>query len=301
MDKFYIRKVSAVWAFNKYDEAVWKCSDVSHFRISQDGESARKRDSSGATVFRLDTNKSATVSFDVAQWDFNILSAISGSEMRKLDGTDNPYDVEPICIPYAQSYTLTDRDIELGYVELAENPRTNNSGYYEISAHKLSNEDSVEKAYQQSSYPDDDHFSVSDNNLLMLPTSLVAGDIIEVLYEFNAYKGIEIINSALTVPETWKVRFLLLVSPVCDSNKIVSVWITANNATPNIASELNFDLEENIPIRLELGCSACDGKRKLYEMVLADNGSDGHDGVALRTHDGEAVSTYDRQVLKTIR
>ena len=301
MDKFYIRKVSAVWAFDKANQAVWKCSDVSRFRISQDGEVTRKRDSSGTTVFRLNTNKSATISFEVAQWDFNIISAISGTEMRKLDGTDNPYDIEPIHVPYAESFTLTATDIQRGYVKLTEKPRKNVYGYYEASAHKLSNEDTVEKAYQQSIVADDTHFHIlGSDNSFMLPTSLDEGDTVEILYEINAYKGVEIINSALTIPETWKVRFLLLVSPVCETDKIMSVWITANNATPDITNELNFDLEENIPIRLELGCSACDGKKKLYEIVYAHNLSDGSDGVELRTHDGETVYTYNNEALKTI-
>lgn len=301
MNKFYIRKVSAVWAFDKTNQAVWKCSDVSRFRISQDGEVTRKRDSSGATVFRLNTNKSATISFEVAQWDFNIISAISGTEMRKLDGTDNPYDIEPIHVPYAESFTLSATDIQRGYVKLTESPRKNAYGYYEASAHKLSNEDTIEKAYQQSIAADDSHFCIlGNNNRLMLPTSLNDGDIIEILYECDVYDGVEIINSALTIPETWKVRFLLLVSPVCNTEKIMSVWITANNATPDITNELNFDLEENIPIRLELGCSACDDKKKLYEIVYASNVSDGSDGVELRTHDNETVYTYDNEALRTI-
>lgn len=302
MDKFFIRKVSAVWAFNEINEAVWKCSDVTHLRISQDGETTRKRDSSGATMFRLNTTKSATVSFDVALWDLNILSAMTGSEMRRLDGGENPYDIEPICIPYAQSYTLTADDVELGYVELSEIPRTNDFGYYEMSAHKLSKEDSIERAYQQGAAADEDHFSVDGiERLLMIPTSLHAGDTLEVLYEFNAYKGVEIVNTVNSIPETWKVRFLLLVSPVCNTEKIMSVWITANNASPEISSELNFELEETIPIKLELGVSACDDKKKLYEIVLADNMSDGSDGVILRTHDGEAVYTFDNEAIQTIR
>lgn len=302
MDKFFIRKVSAVWAFDKYDEAVWKCSDVSRLRISQDGEVTRKRDSSGATVFRLNTTKSASVSFEVAQWDLNIISAMSGSEMRKLDGTENPYDIEPICVPYVQSHTLTQSDIENGYVDLNETPRTNDSGYYEISAHKLSKDDTVEKPFQQGAIPDDEHFAISaTNGTFLLPTSLTEGDIVEILYEFNAYKGAEIVNSATSMPETWKVRFLLLVSPVCNSEKIMSVWLTANNATPDISNEFNFELEENIPIRLELGYSYCDDKKKLYEIVLADNSSNGSDGVILRTHDGEAVNTYDNEAIRTIR
>lgn len=300
MDKFFIRKVSAVWAFNKYNEAVWKCSDISRFRLLQDGEVSRKRDSTGATIFRLNTNKSATVSFEAALWDFNILSAVSGAEMRRLDGSDNPYDIEPICIPYAQSRTLTDADVSNGYITLDEKPRINDSGYYEISAHKLSREDTIEKPYQQGVVTDESHFSISQDKLFMLPTSLDVGDIVEILYEFKSYCGIEIVNTALSIPETWKVRFLLLVSPVCDTNKIMSVWITANNATPDVSSELNFELEENIPIRLELGYSACDDKKKLYEVVLADNTSDGSDGVELRTHDGEVVNTYDNEAIKTI-
>ena len=302
MDKFFIRKVSAVWAFNKYDEAVWKCSDVSRLRITQDGEVTRKRDASGATVFRLNTAKSASVSFEVAQWDLNIISVMSGSEMRKVDGTENPYDIEPICVPYVQSHTLTQSDIENGYVDLNETPRTNDSGYYEISAHKLSKDDTVEKPFQQGAVPDEEHFAISAiNGTFLLPTSLVEGDIVEILYEFNAYKGAEIVNSAASMPETWKVRFLLLVSPVCNSEKIMSVWLTANNATPDISNELDFELEENIPIRLELGYSYCDDKKKLYEIVLADNSSNGSDGVILRTHDGEAVNTYDNEAIRTIR
>ena len=192
--------------------------------------------------------------------------------------------------------------INNGYVDLNETPRINDSGYYEISAHQLSQDDSIEKPFQQGAVPDDEHFAISSTNgTFLLPTSLSEGDVVEILYEFNAYKGTEIVNSVTTIPETWKVRFLLLVSPVCNTEKIMSVWVTANNATPDISTELNFELDETIPIRLELGCTVCDGKKKLYEIVLADNSSNGSDGVLLRTHDGEAVNTYDNEAMRTIR
>ena len=300
MDKFFIRKVSTIWAFNKLNEAVWKCSDISHFKISQDGEITRKTDSSGATMFRLCTNKSATVSFDIAIWDLNILSVLSSSEIRKLDGTENPYDVELIHVPYAQSFTVTDEDITNGYVILDESPRLNQFGYFEISAHKLSADDSIDVAYQQSLEADNTHFSVTNQNQFNLPTSLNVGDVVEMLYEYDARKGVEITNTLTSMPETWKVRFLLLVSPICNTEKIMSVWVTANNATPDISNELNFDIDENISVRLELGCSVCDGDNKLYEIVVAENLSDGSDGVGLRTHDGETVNTYDNQPIETI-
>lgn len=300
MDKFFIRKVSTIWAFNKLNEAVWKCSDISHFKISQDGEITRKTDSSGATMFRLCTDKSAAVSFDIAMWDLNILSALSGSEMRKLDGTENPYDIELIHVPYAQSFTLTDTDITNGYVTLDVEPRLNQFGYYEISAHKLSADDSIETAYQQSVEVDNTHFSVTNDKQFNLPTSLNAGDVIEMLYEYETRKGVEIVNTLTSMPETWKVRFLLLVSPICNTEKIMSIWVTANNATPDISNELNFDITEDISVRLELGCNACDNDNRLYEIVVAENLSDGSDGVELRTHDREVVNTYDNQPIKTI-
>jgi len=43
MDKFFLRKIVAVWAFDSSNEAVWKCRNVSKLKITQDGTTVRKK------------------------------------------------------------------------------------------------------------------------------------------------------------------------------------------------------------------------------------------------------------------
>lgn len=297
MDKFFIRKIVSVWAFNKLNEAVWKCNSIDKLKITQEGTTIRKKDAQGATIFRMDTAKSANISFETSYWDLKVLSAISGAEEQKLDGTGNPYLIEPIAVPYTQTKTLSAEDISNGYITLDETPRSNEYHYYEIALHTIDKADDIVTCYHQGVAADASHFSVSGQNL-MLPTSLQEGESIETVYEYNSYYGSKLINTADDVPETWKVKILMLVSPICNSDIVSAIWITAKNATPAIQFSLDFGVEDNIPINLELGYSICDDKKELYEIIpVTELGEESE----LRTHDTEVVYTSDEQAVKTIR
>lgn len=294
MDKFFLRQIVAVWAFDSNNEAVWKCRNVSKLKITQDGTTVRKKDALGATIFQIMTDKSARISFEVAEWDFNVLTGVMGAEERKLDGSDNPYLIEPIHVPHAEIHTLSDSDIENGYITLENEPRKNQYGFCEIAVHQIDGADAILVNFHQGLAADETVFRV-DGDELMLPTNLETGDMIEVVYEYNSYKGVEIINSSHTIPETWKVRILMLASPVCNIDKISSIWLTARNATPDINTTLDFNVEDNIPITLELGRNYCSDD-KLYEIVTA--GVDGDE--PLYTYNNEALQSYDTQVITTL-
>jgi hypothetical protein len=294
MDKFFLRQIVAVWAFDSSNEAVWKCRNVSKLKITQDGTTVRKKDALGATIFQIMTDKSARISFEVAEWDFNVLTGVMGAEERKLDGSDNPYLIEPIHVPHAEIHTLSDADIENGYIELENEPRKNQYGYCEIAVHQIDGADVILTNFHQGLAVDETIFRV-DGDKLMLPTNLGVGDMIEIVYEYDSYRGVEIINSSHSIPETWKVRILMLASPVCNIDKISSIWLTARSATPDINTTLDFNVEDNIPITLELGRNYCSDD-KLYEIVTA--GVDGDE--PLYTHNNEALQSYDAQVITTL-
>lgn len=294
MDKFFLRQIVAVWAFDSSNEAVWKCRNVSKLKITQDGTTVRKKDALGATIFQIMTDKSARISFEVAEWDFNVLTGVMGAEERKLDGSDNPYLIEPIHIPHAEIHTLSDADIESGYITLENEPRKNQYGFCEIAVHQIDGADAILVNFHQGLAVDETVFRV-DGDKLMLPTNLGTGDMIEIVYEYDSYRGVEIVNGAHTIPETWKVRILMLASPVCNIDKISSIWLTARNATPDINTTLDFNVEDNIPITLELGRNYCSDD-KLYEIVSA--GVDGDE--PLYTHNNEALQSYDTQVITTL-
>lgn len=295
MDKFFLRQIVAVWAFDSNNEAVWKCRNVGKLRITQDGTTTRKKDASGSTIFQIVTDKSVKISFEVSEWDFDVLTSITGAEKRELNGTDNPYFIEPIFVPYAEIHTLTNADITNGYIVLDNSPRKNQFNYYEISVHKINSSDSILVNYHQGSAVDAEVFTVDDNKL-MLPRDVGEGDMIETVYEYDSYRGVEIINSEHVIPETWKVRILMLASPVCNTDKISSIWLTARNATPEVINSLDFNIEDNIPISLELGRNYC-GDDKLYEIVSAGavNGNE-----PLYSHNNDTVQSYDTQVVTTL-
>lgn len=295
MDKFFLREIVAVWAFDSNNEAVWKCRNVGKLKITQDGTTTRKKDASGSTVFQIITDKSTKISFEVAEWDFNILTAITGSEKRELDGSDNPYLIEPIYVPYAEIHTLSDADITNGYITLENPPRKNQYNYYEIAVHQINGADTILANFHQGIAVDETVFSV-DENKLMLPTNLYTGDMIETVYEYDSYRGVEIVNNEHIIPETWKVRILMLASPVCNTEKISAIWLTARNATPEVINSIDFNVEDNIPVTLELGHNYCGGD-KLYEIVSAGaiNGNE-----PLYTHNNDTVQSYDTQVVTTL-
>ena len=221
---------------------------------------------------------------------------ISGSEKRELDNTENPYLIKPINIPYAQTHKIKQVDIDRGYIELDKRPRQNEYYYYEIAVHKIDKRDSILMPYQQGSYADATHFNI-DGRKLIFPTSVVEGDTIETVYEYESHSGTELINSANNTPETWKVKILMLVSPICNTDLVSAVWITAKNATPESQFSLDFNVEDNIPVSLELGYSICDTNKELYEIVSAGVDTT---GVELHTHDNQILYTHDREAVRTL-
>ena len=76
------------------------------------------------------------------------------------------------------------------------------------------------------------------------------------------------------------------------------MWITAKNAKPDMNLSLDFGTEDNIPIRLELGYSMCDDKKRLYEIVTVGQ-VEGEE--ELKTHDTQTVYTNDQNPVTTIR
>lgn len=300
MDKFFIREIAAVWAFNKYNEAVWKCSNVGRLKITQEGETIRKKDAQGATIFKMDTAKSANISFEVSYWDFNILALLSGAETRSLDGTENPYLTEPIRVPYAETHTITAADVSNGFIILDEAPYQYPNGSHEIALHKTNKGDAILDVYSEGIVSDEKRFNVQGNKI-MLPLSLNDGDMIETVYEFNSYSGVELVNTATGIPETWKVRILMLTSPICNTDIVEAVWVTARNATPDIGLSLDFGVDDNIPISLELGYSICDDEKRLYEIVTAGRmNDDDNKGEPLRANNSDIVRTYDYNSVNTV-
>lgn len=295
MDKLLIRKVAAVWAFDENNEAVWKCADVEKLKLSQEGESIRKKDSSGATMFQLDRNKSAKISFEAVIWGFDLISALQGSEKETAT------EFERINVPFAESFRLTATDIENGYVTLSQRPSENEAERM-IAFHKLTGQDTIDKKYRYNSIAaSEDMFSYTYlTNRLMLPTDCVEGDFVEAVYEYPSRKATRIVNSADKFPTPWKVRFLVLASEPCNVDKIFAVWISANNAKSAISNDINFELEESLNVTLELGHKFCDNKKTLYEIVVADTEINSGDGVPLETNDGEFILTADDETVNTI-
>lgn len=262
MDKLYIRKIVAVWAFDNDNQAVWKCSEVDKLKLSQDGERVKKKDSSGSVMYQFDRAKSAKLSFDAVVWGVDLISALSGTAKSEAD------EYNPINVPYTQSWILTDEDVAKGSLLLEHQP----SNKMELSLHKLSKENSVESAYRYNDITSTEGMFSYDakTNSVLLPTNVKVGDTIEIIYEYQAFRATKIINNAFAFPPSWKVKILALASKPCNTDKIFAVWITANNAKTTLNNDFNFELEETLNITLELGYKFCDNKKNLYEIVLVD-------------------------------
>lgn len=262
MEKLFIREVVAVWAFDQQNKAVWKCSDVGKLKLSQDGETTKKKGSRGETIFQLNRNKSARLTFETNIWGVDLISALSGSKTEKATL------YEPIQAPFVESWVIEPSHLRDGFITLTQRPCDNST----ISLHKLSVDSSIDTAYNYNGITaTSDSFSYNPkNNSIVLPTGIQRGDIIEVLYDYRAYKASKTVNSQNEFPEAWKVKVLVLASQPCDTDKVCAVWITANNARTTLSNEFKFELEESLTISLELGHEFCDNNQNLYEIIVVD-------------------------------
>lgn len=275
LNSIAIKQIIGAWALDSSQQVKWMVSNVENLQITQDGETTEKQDSNGSTIFSIDRNKSCQISFDSSVLDLSLVAALNGTE--RIDATTT----DKIKVPYIQRFTLTADDVNTNkYITLAQTPVGGASA--KISFHTLTTDGSLDDNYKQDSETTKTTFIYNPTgNKIMLPTNnettQAAGDVIlpvgtrvEVIYEYEVVKGVQVVNAADKFPDAAMVRFLVLAVDLCDQTKVRALWITANNAKPQTGNTIGFSLEDTISVTLNLAYSYCDTDKSFYTISVAD-------------------------------
>ena len=275
LNSIAIKQIIGAWALDSSQEVKWMVSNVENLQITQDGETTEKQDSNGSTIFSIDRNKSCQISFDSSVLDLSLVAALNGTE--RIDATSTA----KIKVPYIQRFTLTTDDVNTNkYITLAKTPVGGASA--KISFHTLTTDGSLDDNYKQDSETTKTTFIYNPTgNKIMLPTDneatqatgnviLPVGTRVEVIYEYEAIKGVQVVNAADKFPDAAMVRFLVLAVDLCDQTKVRALWITANNAKPQTGNTIGFSLEDTISVTLNLAYSYCDTDKSFYTISVAD-------------------------------
>lgn len=263
-----IKQIVGAWAFDSADKVKWMCSQVENLQVQQDGETTEKKDAQGSTIFSIDLAKSCQITFDSSVLDLSVVAALNGTS--RIDATTD----NPIVVPNIERFTLKATDVTNGYVTLAETPLAT-SGSYKISFHTLTADNSLEDNYEQvaSSATTTKFYYDSTNNRVHFPTDATIfkeGTKIEIIYEYQATAGVQVVNGADKFPDASKVRFLVLAVDLCDQTKIRALWLTAKNAKPSVSNTIGFSLEDTISITLNCSYDYCSADKSFYDISIAD-------------------------------
>lgn len=278
LNSIAIKQIIGAWAMDSSQEVKWMCSQVENLQITQDGETTEKQDANGSTIFSIDRNKSCQISFDSSVLDLSLISALNGTE--RIDATST----SKIRVPYIERFVLTADDVNTNkYIKLTKKPFGDAAA--KISFHTLTTDGSLDDNYKQFSKTTRTTFFYNPSGTdykVMLPTDndesagtpgsviLPVGTRVEVIYEYEAIAGVQVVNAADKFPDAAMVRFLVLAVDLCDQTRVRALWITANNAKPQTGNTIGFNLEDTISVTLNLAYSYCDTDKSFYTISVAD-------------------------------
>lgn len=168
---------------------------------------------------------------------------------------------------------LTAAEITAKTVTLPKTPAaTGKAGIPYI--YTLKGDSTIQNTYEFASAAAADKFTFNGTTL-SLPTSLVAGDIIHVPYEYIAdgtegNGAVDVTHTAKDFPSAGKFVMEVLGHDVCNPTKNYYAFVILPNAKLETAVDLSFTSDGKHPFSIKCNQDYCDYNKKLFSIVIPE-------------------------------
>ena len=207
-----------------------------------------------ATFYRA---KSAEFSAENALFDMNLMATQLGTS-KKVAGTKDENDkVIKIVTPAMESFTATG-----GTYTLKHAPKTAPTEIY-----ALNGDSTFGVKYIKATAASATAFSITDK-VITLPTGLEEGTEMFVMYDYEADKAVEIVNSATQYPVGCKFVMEILGCDVCDQTTLIHAFLVFPNFKLSPDFDWNIATDGAHPFSGKAQQDYCDKQKLLFNVVI---------------------------------
>lgn len=187
----------------------------------------------------------------------NLMATQLGTK-KKIASSSNK-----ILSPAMETYTVQG---ERDPITLHHTPKT-----APMEIYKLNGDSTFGKKYKKGSLANATDFTLSGTTLT-LPTddTLVAGDEIFVIYEYETEKAVEVVNSATEYPVGCKFVMEVLGADVCDQTNLVYAYVIFNNFKLSPDFDWSIATDGSHPFSGKAQQDYCDKQKRLFSIVIPE-------------------------------
>lgn len=241
---------------NKAGEYMWSINQITDPTLSVSMEDAAQAvDAMGSVIAEFDRGRNADFSAENSLFDLGLYAAQLGKDKEVASASNKIV---------APAFETIEVKADTTDYTLAHTPNADVK-----VAYKLNGDGTLGKAYTAAEEATADAF-VYDAGTVTVPTELVAGDELFVMYEYEMESGVAVEATAIDFPKKGKFILEVLGSDVCDQETLIHAYVIFPNAKLDGNVDYTFTSDGKHPFTIRALQDYCDKKKKLFSIVIPD-------------------------------
>lgn len=221
-------------------------------------DTAQAVDALGSPIAEFDRGRSAEFGAENSIFDLGLYAAQMGNEVEEGSAT------KKIVTPAFEEIEVKG-EVDETYV-LKHTPTT---ATVPTTIYLLNGDGTLGTAYTVDTAAAADKFAYADGTIT-LPTGLTAGDVLFVMYEYEAETGTAVTADGINFPKKGRFVMEVLGSDVCDQDKLIHAYVVFPNAKLDGNVDYSFTTDGTHPFTIKALQDYCDSKKKLFSIVIPE-------------------------------
>ena len=263
------RVVRGVALSQKDDSVLFSINQMQNVSLNCASESADAVDALGTPIATFYRAKSAEFSAENALFDMNLMATQLGTKKKVASSTNK------IVVPAMETFIVgTEKTYTLKHMPVAKTDergkvKTDKDGseLYITEIYELNGDSTFGIKYDLATAATADKFSYA-NKVITLPTGLVAGTEIFVMYEYETEEAVEVVNSAIQYPVGCKFVMEVLGCDVCDQTNLIYAYVVFPNFKLSPDFDWSIATDGTHPFSGKAQQDYCDRENKLFNIII---------------------------------
>ena len=254
LNNFVIDRIIRGVALSQKDDSVlFSINQIQNASLNCASESTDAVDAMGTPIATFYRAKSAEFSAENALFDMNLMATQLGTA-KKVAAAD-----AKILVPAMESFTAKG-----GTYQLKHTPKNAPTEIY-----ALNNDSTFGVKYTKatSSSATATSFAITSDTI-SLPTGIIDGTEMFVMYEYETENAVEVINSANNFPVGCKFVMEVLGCDVCDQTNLVYAYVIFNNAKLSPDFDWSIATDGTHPFSMKAQQDYCDKEKRLFSIII---------------------------------
>ena len=236
---------------------MWSINQITDPTLNVTSETAEAVDAMGSTIATFNRGKQAEFSASNSLFDLGLFAAQNGNEKEVASAGAT------ITTPAFETVVAANG---VTTVTLKNMPNAQIDAIY-----ALKGDGTLGKKYTVGTTASADNFvHTAGTNTITVPTGLVAGTQLFVMYEYEAESAVAVTGDAINFPRAGKFIMEVLGTDVCDPTTLIHAYIVFPNAKLDANVDISFTTDGNHPFTIQAQQAYCDSKKTLFQIVIPD-------------------------------